>query len=294
LGWTDESSWGNSQSSGTTAGSEKSWQASQTVEITCEAQMEVKPSHSVSYSLIFRAYTATIKTLTDLKLTMCSQLVHPESSSEATEDDVIYISGIPGVLTQQETTTCDVSFGPPTYVQNEMACDEEQKVAMSVGSTHIPRCQETDSTLYDGCQCDIGDTETLGVCWCSDENGNPLDGQMSQPFEGSYNEVCVSELACQNTTVEFIETTEAFTETTMEFVDESTTAEFVDESAEPTEDVFDFTWAPAMNAFWVGLVIFLTVAGVVCYAIPKIHREKYAAVRYLDSEAEEENAAMNA
>ena len=132
--------------------------------------MDVLPGQSVSYSLIFNAFTATISTATSMKLTLCSALLHDKD--EADESDIIYIDGIPGTIEHKETTACEVQFGPSEYVLNEVSCAEEQKLAIAAGATYIPRCKSADSTLYDGCQCDIGDSLTMGVCWCSDNTGN--------------------------------------------------------------------------------------------------------------------------
>ena len=74
----------------------------------------------------------------------------------------------------------------------------------------MPRCLSNDTSKYDGCQCDIGYTLELGMCWCSDAAGNPLPGQIHQfgstaaPDEtkgekngtATWLEVCVNVLRC--------------------------------------------------------------------------------------------------
>jgi len=161
--------------------------------------MDVVPGHSVSYSLVFNTVNSTVQTYTDLKLTLCSALLHDKD--EATEDDFVFIDGIPGILKQKETTACKVQFGPSEYVRNEVACAEEQSLAIAAGATYIPRCQSTDSSLYDGCQCDIGDSLTMGVCYCVDETGNALENQMYQFGDETFEEVCVNVLGCDNSEV---------------------------------------------------------------------------------------------
>ena len=96
---------GGSRGTSSSAGREDSWESTKTTTITCAASMEVAPAHSVSYSLIFDTFNTTINTYTDLKLTLCSALMHPErTGSEENSADYIYIDNIPGTITHKETT----------------------------------------------------------------------------------------------------------------------------------------------------------------------------------------------
>ena len=102
---------------------------------------------------------------------------------------------------------CKVVFGPAVYIRNDMECEEEERLAIAAGSTYIPRCAIDEvgnkTTVYDGCQCDVGDTEILSVCWCVDPDGNSLATQIFQfGEEMSWEEVCVDVLGCANSNVE--------------------------------------------------------------------------------------------
>jgi len=119
-----------------------------------------------------------------------------------------YVYGIPGTISYHETTACEVQFGPAVPVANEMTCAEEQGVAIAAGSTYIPRCQSSDSSLYDGCQCDIGDSRTMGVCYCVDPLGNPKENQIYQFSDETFEEVCVNVLSCDGTEVTVAESRE--------------------------------------------------------------------------------------
>merc|ERR1712129_610163 len=74
-------------------------------------------------------------------------------------------------------------------------------IAVAAGSTYVPRCRADNSTLYDSCQCDIGDTRTLSVCWCADEQGNQLAGRIHQFSEEHWADVCLDKLTCEDTKV---------------------------------------------------------------------------------------------
>ena len=82
-------------------------------------------------------------------------------------------------------------------------CSAEQTLALSTGSTYVPRCRSHNSTLYDPCQCDTGNTELLGICWCADEWGNQLEGQVHQfdPNDEHFSDICLNKLACDGTEV---------------------------------------------------------------------------------------------
>jgi len=196
---TSGSSWGSneewSQSTGSTSSNENSWESSQTTTISCEGSMDVPPSHSVSYSLVFNTVRATIRTYTDMKVTLCSALLGGEDEDEAADDERVYIDRIPGTIEYEETTACEVHFEPAQYIPNDVGCAEEEKLAIAAGATYIPRCQSGDSSFYEPCQCDIGDSRTMGVCWCSDEKGNPSDTKVYQFSDESDADVCAA-LAC--------------------------------------------------------------------------------------------------
>merc|ERR1711923_53896 len=94
-------------------------------------------------------------------------------------------------------------MGPAEYIRNDMTCSEEQRLAISDGSTYVPLCDATDSSLYDPCQCDIGNTITLGQCWCVDQEGNQISGQATYvsdalSFEEVRQTVCVEQLQCSS------------------------------------------------------------------------------------------------
>ena len=195
---------GQSQSSGSSTSSESSWECTETKTLECAAEMEVPPGHEIEYKLVFNAYNTTLITYNDLKLTLCSALISPGAAGN--ESNYIYIRDVPGSLYHSESISCDVSFGPATPLQNEVPCDQEAKLAVASGATYIPRCDSTDSSLYDGCQCDIGDSLTMGVCWCSDESGNQLNGEIHQFGDevSSFEEVCSEILKCSDSDVEWI------------------------------------------------------------------------------------------
>ena len=58
--------------------------------------MEVRPSHSILYSLIFNAFNTSIKTYTEFKLTLCSALINPSTAND--ESNYIHIDNIPGFI----------------------------------------------------------------------------------------------------------------------------------------------------------------------------------------------------
>ena len=164
--------------------------------------MEVPPSHSVQYTLIFNAFNTTINAYTDLKLTLCSAFVNPTTTNDASH--YIYIDNIPGVITHKEVTSCNVYFDAAQYVRNDITCIEEQKLAFASGSDYIPKCKSTDPDLYDGCQCDIGNSLTLGQCMCVDKLGNILSNKLAYVSDGeSFEKVCVQDLQCNNTEITY-------------------------------------------------------------------------------------------
>eukprot|EP01084_Bolivina_argentea_P164157 285431_1 len=198
---TNESNKQNTQSLTDTNSFESSFEHTETVSVECSAEMEIPPSHGVEYSLIFNSINTTINTYTDLKLTLCSAFLNPKTKTD--ESHYIYIDNIPGVVHHKETTSCTVQFQSANFIRNDNDCSNEQKLAIASGSNYIPTCKSTDNTLYDGCQCDVGDSRTLGICWCSDQHGNALDGKTYQieTLDGSYQEACVDKLKCLNTEV---------------------------------------------------------------------------------------------
>jgi len=180
--WGSNEAWSDSTSTTTGGGSstENVWEGTTTSSVTCDASMDVPPSHSVSYSLFFDVLEAEIRTYADMKLTLCSAMLNGDG---ATTDDVVIIENIPNTIRHTETMACEVEFDPAQYLENTVSCAEEEKLAISAGATYIPRCQSADSAKYEACQCDIGESWTMGVCWCSDEAGNPTDLKVHQ-FDG--------------------------------------------------------------------------------------------------------------
>merc|ERR1719334_208434 len=184
------------EGSETSTNSESGWECTETTTVECAAEVEVPPGHSVGYQLLFNAYNTTLVTYTDLKLTLCSALVNPSGSDGDSDgdtenpDDVVYLRDVPGTLYHQETLACEVKFGAGEVLESTnftgYACHEEQAMAIATGSTYVPRCRLNDSALYDGCQCDIGDSLTMGICWCADEFGNVLDGRVHQFADEHY------------------------------------------------------------------------------------------------------------
>lgn len=81
-----------------------SWQHTESRTIECAAEMEVPPSHTVSYSLVFDTRQTTLKTIMDLKLTRCYTLLSEEEEETGDDSaDFIYVNDIPGTITQSET-----------------------------------------------------------------------------------------------------------------------------------------------------------------------------------------------
>ena len=197
---TSETNEQNTESITTTNEFESQYDTITTTTVECNAEIDVPPSHSVQYSLIFSTVDTIINTYTDLKLTLCSAFLNPAAA--ANNDNFIFIDNIPGVIQHKKKRACTVQFEPAIYLKNDMNCDDEQQLAISIGSNYIPLCQSNNNTLYDGCQCDIGDSRTLGVCWCSDKFGNKLNSKTKQIEDGmSKEEVCIFELECDNTEI---------------------------------------------------------------------------------------------
>ena len=209
----------NTDSNTTSNYKDTTWETTDTTEIACNAEMDVPPSHSVEYSLVFNGYNIEILTYTDLKLTLCSALIHGETADESstaddsdtaddkdttTENDskYIYIDNVPGSLYHRETTSCDVQFEASKYNRNDMTCVDEQRLAFAVGHTFVPRCDSSEPEIYDGCQCDVGDSRTLGQCFCSDKFGNMKDDTLSYVEDGDdWRRVCVEDLKCSDSSV---------------------------------------------------------------------------------------------
>ena len=156
----------------------------------------------IQYSLIFDAVNTTINTFTDIKLTLCSAFLNPDIADD--ESHYIYIDNIPGILQHRETTSCTVEFEPAEYIRNDMTCFEEQRLSFSSQSNYIPQCQAGNTSLYDGCQCSIEDSLTLGQCSCVDDRGNQLPNKLAY-FEGNtpWQKVCVEDLQCDNSKIEY-------------------------------------------------------------------------------------------
>merc|ERR1712013_107135 len=197
----------NTESTGTSQTDAHSWQSTETRSITCEGSMDVPPSHSISYDLSFNAINATVQEMANLKLTFCSSLMNGRVGDEMVEgEDYKMVYGIPMSIVHKESTGCDVLFNPAESLSNAVTCAEEEKlIAAGAGSLngYVPRCQTADTDLYDGCQCDLGDTRFLGVCWCVDTKGNAKPSQMKQfGDEYSWEEVCVNVLGCEDSAVE--------------------------------------------------------------------------------------------
>jgi len=188
----------NTESNSLTNSYESSYETSETKAIECSGEIEVPPSHSVQYSLIFNAFNVTLNTYTDLKLTLCSALINPDGNID-NNNNFIYIDNIPGVISHKETTTCQVQFTPAQYIRNDMTCYEEQRLSIADESNYIPKCNTNNGgNQYDGCQCSNGDD--ISVCWCVDELGNQLNGKAHQITDDMSNQqVCTQILQCSNT-----------------------------------------------------------------------------------------------
>merc|ERR1712228_546109 len=178
------------------------YSSSESVSISCAGSMNVPPAHSVDYSMIFSAQNASIKAFADLKLTLCSAFLNPDGETD--ESDYIYLYNVPVAIGMREVTSCRVEFGPTEYINNNMQCNDEQQLAFSASATYLPRCNEDDNSLYESCQCDIGNNIMLGKCWCSDKFGNKLNsnfvqieksGQSPKDY-ASWNEVCEKVMKC--------------------------------------------------------------------------------------------------
>eukprot|EP01083_Nonionella_stella_P005153 14967_1 len=188
-----ESSYGAASSSSWTQGSESAYETSSTTTITCSAEMEVAPSHSVGYSLVFNSLETEIDVYTDLKLTLCSALLKPDKLQD--DSDYFYIRDVPGKVHHKETSACNVIFEVAEYIENSMTCIAEQKLAISQASEYVPRCQESDTDLYDSCQCDSS------KCWCVTNTGDAFSDKVQAKEDKSDEEMCVDELQCPSTSV---------------------------------------------------------------------------------------------
>eukprot|EP01083_Nonionella_stella_P244329 850494_1 len=196
---TDAISYSATSSQSKTDAWESSYEQSKETAITCAAEVEVPPSHSISYVLVFNAIETTIRTYTDLRLTLCSAFVDPVVAADR-EKHYIYIDNIPGVIHQKETTACIVDFGVVKYLRNDMTCADEQRLAIAIGATYIPLCDASDPAYYDGCQCEIVDKWTEAVCYCVDEKGNIKDAK-TKVVNTNWAATCVSDLMCANSGV---------------------------------------------------------------------------------------------
>merc|ERR1712038_1502238 len=215
------STWGTnealSKGSGTSTESsssqDNSWSTSASSSITCSASMSVPPSHSVSYNLNFNFFDATIRTYSDMKLTLCSSLLE-DDDGEAIGDEYVYITDIPSTIQHSETTACEVQFQPAQYLANNLDCAEEETLAIAADSFFVPRCQSGNSTKYEACQCDVGYTLKMDMCWCADEQGNPIETMihMFDPEKQTDAEVC-AQLACTGAAATSTSTTSAATST---------------------------------------------------------------------------------
>ena len=99
------------------------------------------------------------------------------------------------------TASCSVNFEPAEYLRNDIECVEEQQMAISSGAYYVPLCQQQNTSLYDGCQCEIVDGRTSAVCYCVDPFGNILGaGPKVKVVEGesSWQSVCVNDLKCSS------------------------------------------------------------------------------------------------
>ena len=100
---TEESNEGLSEGSTTSKEKEQSWGQTESASIECAGEMEVPPSHSVDYTLIFNGFSSSLSTYTSLRLTLCSALIRGDGDAP-NEDDFIYIHDVPGRLAHKETT----------------------------------------------------------------------------------------------------------------------------------------------------------------------------------------------
>jgi len=200
---TNESSQGGSDTTSneisTSTSQDQTYETSETFSVSCEASTDIPPGHRMDYSLIFTKKNSTIKTYTDMKLTLCSAFLNPAHPDDP--QNFIYINNIEGALNKQETTTCNVDFAPAEALWNAIGCIEEQKMAISSGAAYIPTCKEDESSEYSPCQCESVDTLTSAVCYCVDKWGNILDSQMKEMIsETTTDEVCAA-LQCETSIV---------------------------------------------------------------------------------------------
>ncbi len=112
---------------------------------------------------------------------------------------VLYASDVIAQILHQEPTACYVKWYASQSMPNTKKCSEEQKLSILTQQQYLPRCKINNSTLYDGCQCNLS---TL-MCWCVDLQGNILDGQATPIPSGlTWQQVCVIGLQCKNSDVQ--------------------------------------------------------------------------------------------
>eukprot|EP01084_Bolivina_argentea_P020163 37512_1 len=142
--------------------------------ISCSGSVDVPRGHQQSYALSFLHTNSTIPTTSTLKLTLCADYVDSDVSYPP-----IYEKGVPGKIEIRETASCKIEFLPPSYLGNgDKTCFEEQQLGwFSPDSSYgwIPRCNQSDPILYDGCQCFYDGTDLDRThCFCVDpKSGDP-------------------------------------------------------------------------------------------------------------------------
>merc|ERR1712154_273351 len=183
---TNSKSTSNGLSSSTSQ--DQTYEHSETFSVSCDASTDIPAGHRMDYSLIFTKQNSTVKTYTDIKLTLCSAFLNPAHPDEP--QNFIYLRNVEGVLNKQETTTCNVDFAPAEALENDIGCSDEQQMAISSGAYYISTCRDEDSSQYAPCQCESVFLKTSPVCYCVDKMGNIMDNQMKeQILEKSTDEV---------------------------------------------------------------------------------------------------------
>merc|ERR1712129_653964 len=185
----------SSQGASDTSSQDQTYETSETFSVSCEASTDIPPGHRMDYSLIFTKKNSTIKTYTDMKLTLCSAFLNPAHPDDP--QNFIYLDNIEGVLNKQETTTCNVDFAPAEALRNDISCIDEQRMAISSGAYYIPTCREDEPSLYTPRQCESVHAHLANVCYCVDKLGNIKESRMKeQILENSLDEIC-SLLQCE-------------------------------------------------------------------------------------------------